>query len=186
MAKYASSLMGRLTHRWPDQRGMTLVEILVVVAVVAVLFAIALPAVSTHIARQELRGAAREVVEVLRNARSAAVDEGVPRYVVFTPPRIYQVWRYEGGSWVEEERAHELPGSVEFTTADVTLSNAALGGEPEASADPVPNDAAYFDTRGAYPYHPSLPASYAITLRGGSDRTETLTLHTATGQVTGL
>jgi len=179
-------VMGRFTRRWSDQRGMTLVEILVVTAVVGILFAIALPAVNTHIARQELRGAAREVVEVLRDARSAAVDEGVPRYVVFTPPRTYQVWRYEGGSWVEEERAHELPGSVEFTSADVTFSNVALAGEPETSAGLVPDDAAYFDTRGAHPYHPSLPASYFITLRGGSDRTETLTLHTATGQVTGL
>jgi Tfp pilus assembly protein FimT len=165
---------------------MTLVEILVVTAVVGILFAIALPAVNTHVARQELRGATREVVEVLRDARSAAVDEAVPRYVAFTPPRTYQVWRYDGGPWVPAETQVELPSSVSFSTADVTFSNVALAGEPEATAAPVPNDAAYFDTRGAYPFHPSLPATYAVTLHGGADRTETLTLHTSTGQVTGL
>lgn len=185
MPRYPSSLMGRFSRRWADQRGMTLVEILVVTAVVGVLFAIAMPAVNSHIALQEMRGAAREVVEVLRDARSAAVDEGVPRYVVFTPPRTYQVWKYEGGTWVEEERAHELPSSVEFAAGDVTFSNATLTDEPETGA-PVPDKAAYFDTRGAYPYHTSLPSTYSLTLHGGLDRTETLTLHTTTGQVTGL
>jgi len=185
MPRYPSSVMRRLSRRWTDQRGMTLVEIMVVVAVVAVLFAIALPAVSSHIALQEIRGAAREVVEVLRNARSSAVDEGVPRYVVFTPPRTYQVWKYEEGTWVEEEAAQQLPGSVEFSATDVTFSNAALAGEPEAGA-PIPNEAAYFDTRGAYPYDFSLPATYSVTLHGGLGRTETLVLHTSTGQVTGL
>jgi type IV pilus assembly protein PilA len=189
MPRYPSSMMRRLSRRWTDQRGMTLIEIMVVVAVVAVLFAIALPAVNTHVALQELRGAVREVVEVLRDARSAAVDEGVPRYVVFTPPRTYQVWTYEdqpaGGTWVEDERAYELPGSVEFDDADVTFSNATLADEPETGAT-VPDNAAYFDTRGAYPYHSSLPSTYTLTLHGGLDRTEILTLHTSTGQVTGL
>jgi prepilin-type N-terminal cleavage/methylation domain-containing protein len=185
MPRYPSSVMGRFCRRWADQRGMTLVEILVVTAVVGVLFAIAMPAVNTHIALQELRGASREVVEVLRDARSSAVDEGVPRYVVFTPPRTYQVWKYEGGTWVEEERAHELPGSVEFTADDVTFSNATLADEPETGAT-VPDKAAYFDTRGAYPYDSSPPSTYSLTLRGGLGRTETLTLHTSTGQVTGL
>ena len=186
MPRYASSPMGGFVRRWSDQRGMTLVEILVVTAVVGILFAIALPAVNTHVARQELRGATREVVEVLRNARSAAVDEAMPRYVAFTPPRTYQVWRYEGGAWVEEERAHQFPGSVEFSDADVTFTNVALADEPETGAPVVPDNAAYFDTRGAYPYHISLPSTYTLTLHGGLDRTETLTLHTSTGQVTGL
>jgi prepilin-type N-terminal cleavage/methylation domain-containing protein len=186
MPRYPSSLMRRFCRRWTDQRGMTLVEILVVTAVVGVLFAIALPAVNSHIALQEMRGAAREVVEVLRDARSSAVDEGMPRYVVFTPPRTYQVWKYEGGTWVEEERAHELPGSVEFDDTDVTFSNVALEDEPESTSGPIPDNAAYFDTRGAYPYDSSPPSTYSLTLRGGLGRTETLTLHTSTGQVTGL
>lgn len=186
MPRYASSVMGRFLRRWADQRGMTLIEILVVTAIVGILFAIALPAVNSHVALQELRGATREVVEVLRDTRSAAVDEGVPRYVVFTPPRTYQVWRYEGGAWVEEERAHQLPGSVEYSDTDVTFTNVALADEPETGAPVVPNNAAYFDTRGAYPHHDSLPATYTLALHGGLDRTETLTLHTSTGQVTGL
>jgi prepilin-type N-terminal cleavage/methylation domain-containing protein len=186
MPRYASSVMRRFSRRWTDQRGMTIVEIMVVTAVVGVLFAIAMPAVNSHIALQEMRGAAREVVEVLRDARSAAVDEGVPRYVVFTPPRTYQVWKYEGGTWVEEERAHELPGSVEFDDTDVAFSNVTLADEPETGAPTVPDNAAYFDTRGAYPYHTSLPSMYTLTLHGGLGRTETLTLHTTTGQVTGL
>lgn len=187
MPTYASSVMGRFLRRCADQRGMTLVEILVVTAVVGILFAIAMPAVSTHIALQELRGATREVVEVLRDARSAAVDEGVPRYVVFDPDaHTYQQFRYVGPGWSAETQQERFPGSVSFDDADVTFSNVALTNEPETGSVPVPDNAAYFDTRGAYPHHDSLPATYSFTLHGGLERSEILTLHTTTGQVTGL
>jgi hypothetical protein len=75
---------------------------------------------------------------------------------------------------------------VEFDDTDVAFSNVTLADEPETGAPTVPDNAAYFDTRGAYPYHTSLPSMYTLTLHGGLGRTETLTLHTTTGQVTGL
>jgi type II secretory pathway pseudopilin PulG len=163
---------------------MSLVEILTVLAVIGVLFAIAAPAINNHVALQEMRGSSRQLVDVLRDARASAVDEGTPRYVLFTPPRTYRVYHYDGSAWVPETQAEVLPNTVSFSDAEVTFP--ALTDQPEAGAPAVPENAAYFDTRGGYPFEEDLASSYSLTLRGGVGRVETLTLHTNTGQVTGL
>jgi Tfp pilus assembly protein FimT len=157
---------------------MSLVEILVVLAVVGVLFAIAAPSISNQIALQDIRNATHEIVDVLRDARSSAVDEGVPRYVRFDPPRSYQLLRYDGADWVAETAEQELPATVQFDP--VTFKS--YDDEPEMGAS-VPSNAVYFDTRGGYPYTTGLGASYSITLRGGVGRVEEITVHTSTGQV---
>jgi type II secretory pathway pseudopilin PulG len=157
---------------------MSLVEILVVLAVVGILFAIAAPTIGNQIALQDMRNATHEIVDVLRDARSSAVDEGVPRYVLFDPPRSYQPWRYDGTAWVAETAEQELPATVEVDPVNFK----SYDDEPEAGAS-VPSNAVYFDTRGGYPYTPDLAASYTITLRGGVGRVETITMYTSTGQV---
>jgi prepilin-type N-terminal cleavage/methylation domain-containing protein len=176
--------MNRLIRRLDDQRGMTLVELLVVLAVVSVLFAIAAPTISNHIALQHMRSSTQQVVDILRDARGSAVDEGQPRYVLFTPPRTIRMFRYDGTTWVAETQPEVLPSSVSFTDGEVTFP--ALADEPEAGppATPIPENAAYFDTRGAYPFSVGLEATYSVTLRGGVGRVETLVVHTGTGQVT--
>jgi type II secretion system protein H len=161
------------------EAGFTLIELMVSLSVMAILMAIAIPSVATYMAQQEIRGSAQQVVDVLRDARDSAINEGQPRYVEFLPgdPGAYEIWRYDGDEWVleEEEVLHE---SVSFTNEDVDfppIANRPVTGEQ------VPLNAAYFDTRGHYPS--GHPASYSLTLRGGMDRTETITLYTQTGQV---
>jgi prepilin-type N-terminal cleavage/methylation domain-containing protein len=161
---------------------MTLVEMLTVLAVVGVLFAIAAPTISNHIALQHMRGSTRQIVDMMRDARSSAVDEGQPRYVLFTPPRTVRIFRYDGTTWVAETQPEVLSNTVSFIDAEVTFPG--LTNQPEAGAPPVPENAAYFDTRGGYPSGPGLANAYSLTLRGGVGRVETLTLHTTTGQVT--
>lgn len=170
-----------------SERGYTLVELMTVLGVVGILMAIAAPAIQNHIALQQIRGAAREVVTSLREARDSAVNEGVPRYVVFdvaSTPRTYQVWKYDGTDWVSESNVVPLPGSVTFSDADIEFPG--LLNQPEAGADPVPANAAYFDTRGRWPHDGLADKDYAIILRGGVGRTVTLTYQKSTGQVTGL
>lgn len=167
--------------RLRDQRGMTLMELMMALTVMGILFAIAIPTIQLQIARQELRAAGREVVEVLRGSRDAAINEGVPRYVLFRPeddPVSYQVYRFDGTSWVPGRNKMLLDASVTFTDSDITLP--ALSGVPVAGA-PVPANAAYFGTRGRYPAGHN---TYAITLRGRMGRTIELTFYAQTGQVT--
>jgi prepilin-type N-terminal cleavage/methylation domain-containing protein len=174
--------MKRLFRSEDDQRGMTLVELMTVLMVVAILMAIAAPTIQNQIALQQIRGAGQEVVQVLRASRDEALNEGVPRYVLFTPPRTYQVFQYDGG-WVADESPVSLPNSISFTNADNTFPS--LPDAPEAGSGGVPAGAAYFDTRGRYPYVAGQPDSYSITLHGGLDRTVTVTVWRNTGQVTG-
>ncbi len=158
-------------------------ELMMTLTVVAILFAIAIPTIQFQIARQELSASAREVVEVLRGARDSAINEGVPRYVLFRPgsPGSYQVYRFDGGAWTVDENEVTLEGRVNFNAADITLP--AVADAPEAGAS-VPEDAAFFDTRGRYPF--GYSGSYDITLRGGLGRSITLTFYPQTGQVTGV
>jgi prepilin-type N-terminal cleavage/methylation domain-containing protein len=167
------------------QAGYSLVEILTVLTVIAVLMAIAAPTIGGHLALQEVRGAAQEVVQVLRDTRDSAMNEGVPRYVLFNTaatPRTYQVFRYAGG-WTPDGRATSLPASVTFGPADVQFP--AVVDAPSGTGATVPQYAAYFDTRGRYPFVAGAPNSYTLTLRGGLGRTATVTLWRNTGQVTG-
>lgn len=57
----------------PHQKGMTLIEILVVIAIVAILAAIATPAFNELIASQRIRSAASELYSSLILARSEAI-----------------------------------------------------------------------------------------------------------------
>ncbi|MGH2723134.1 MAG: pilus assembly FimT family protein [Actinomycetota bacterium] len=170
-----------LRRRLAGQRGMSLIELMVVLSVVGVLIGIAAPTISTHVALQELRGGAREVVEVLRNARDSAMNEGTPRYVLFIPPRSYRVYRFTGGQWAAITNQVPLGESVSF--AAVTFPQ--LDHVPVTGAT-VPLGAAYFDTRGRYPFEQGAPASHSITLAGGSGREIVLNLFRQTGTVTGL
>jgi type II secretion system protein H len=161
-----------------ERHGFTILELMVAMAVMAVLMAIAVPTVATHMAVQEIRGSAQQVVDVLREARDSAVNEGQPRYVLFDPASDgYEIWRYDGSSWIQEEE-EEFAESVTFDDSDVTFPG--LTGRPEAGTS-VPENAAYFDTRGRYPS--GAAPSYTLTLRGRMGNSETLTLYTQTGQV---
>jgi prepilin-type N-terminal cleavage/methylation domain-containing protein len=185
VVRLALVTLSRIRRRLAGQGGMTLVELMVTLAVVGILMGIAIPTVSTYMARQELKAAARETVSVLRETREAAMNEGMPRYVLFTPAaNSYQVWRFNGTAWLAEAAPKEFGAAVTFSDADVPFP--ALANTP-VNPHSVPEHAAYFDTRGRYPFGASgVAASYTITLRSRGGRTIPLTLYTATGQVTGL
>jgi prepilin-type N-terminal cleavage/methylation domain-containing protein len=187
MARYPFSVMRRLAGRLHAPAGFSLVELMTVLGVVGIIMAIAAPTISSHIALQEVRGAGRGVVDVLRDARDSAINEGVPRYVLFDwskTPREYQMYRFSGGSWIPDGGVFLLPSSVTFDAADVTFP--AVSDAPEGTGESVPQYAAYFDTRGRYPFEAGSASSYTVTLHGGLGRTVTLTVWRNTGQVTGL
>jgi prepilin-type N-terminal cleavage/methylation domain-containing protein len=187
MPRYPFSVMRGLARKGRGQAGFSLIELMTVLGVVGIIMAIAAPTISSHIALQQIRGAGQEVVDVLRDARDSAMNEGVPRYVLFDwskTPREYRMYRFSGGTWIEDGGVFRLPSSVTFDAADVTFP--AVADAPAGTGASVPQYAAYFDTRGRYPFDPLAGSSYTITLNGGLGRTVTLTVWRNTGQVTGL
>lgn len=177
-------MLRSIRKRAADQTGMTLIELMVSLFVVAILMAITIPTAATYIARQELRANAREVVEVLKESREAAMNEAVPRFVLFEPAiNSYRVCRFNTvtNSWPAASTCAPVPLG---NSVSLEVVIPALPGHPVSGAT-VPANAVYFDTRGRYPFG-SAPSTYTITLRSRNGDTVVLTLHTATGQVTGL
>lgn len=67
----------------PPASGFTVVELLIVVAVVAVILTLAAPSFSSFILMQRLKGINAQLVTDLQFARSEAVSRGVPVYLQF-------------------------------------------------------------------------------------------------------
>jgi prepilin-type N-terminal cleavage/methylation domain-containing protein len=67
-----------------NKKGFTLIEVMVVVAIVGILSALAVPSFKKFTAHQNLNGAARELFSDVRGARVAAIKEGV-QYGIYFP-----------------------------------------------------------------------------------------------------
>ena len=73
----------------PD--GFTLIDLLIGVAIVAILATVAVPALQPVVTRYRLNGAARQVMGDLMSARMQAVSQGRAVMVVFPEGTAYQV-----------------------------------------------------------------------------------------------
>lgn len=110
-----------LPRRVPGRRrrGVTMVELLTVVALLVVLAALAVPTVSPIVLRSRVRGAAWQVAGDLRLARQRAVTIKkrfrfcVAGCAVPVPSGSYSVEREDGAVWVNEHGvATRLPPDV--------------------------------------------------------------------------
>lgn len=64
-------------------RGFTLIEVVFVMAIVAIILSVAIPSYASHLARERLRHVAGLLELDLRRARTLSVDEGRSTYVSF-------------------------------------------------------------------------------------------------------
>ena len=69
---------------WTQGRGFTLLEVVVVLAVLGIILSAAVPSYASYLARQRLRHVAELLEQDLRRARALSVDEGRNIYVSFT------------------------------------------------------------------------------------------------------
>ncbi len=70
--------------KMPNRQGFTLLEVVFVLAVLAIILAAAIPSYTDYLARQRLRHVAGLLELDLRRARTLSVDEGRNLYVSFS------------------------------------------------------------------------------------------------------
>jgi prepilin-type N-terminal cleavage/methylation domain-containing protein len=117
----------RTCHSRP-QSGFSLLELLVVVGIIAVMAAVALPAIGRYFRNYQIRNAAREVASEIQTARTKAIMKNVNWGVLFVTlsPTTYRVV-------IEDDPANpamrtlnlmdpvrNLPGDVRFSNVGAT------------------------------------------------------------------
>jgi prepilin-type N-terminal cleavage/methylation domain-containing protein len=103
-------------------RGLTLVELIITMAVLAILLTIATPSLELFSSAYKLRGAAREVATDLQFARLLAVKENKDIRVAFGPTS-YQVIRVSDGSVAKTRNLSSDYPDIAVTSIAVTFDS---------------------------------------------------------------
>ena len=186
------TIKGMRTRLWSDERGTTLIELMVVIGILGIMMAISVPAIAPQIGNAELNQGAREVVSVLRRARAQAVNEQVPRYVDLSVPNQLTVYRcapnanFTDCTWTQDGNAITLPRSIRLSYASGQFPALANTPPGTATADSVPAGAIYFGTSGGYEYlSGTTGVSYTLTVSSTRrSTTRVLAIARNTGHVT--
>jgi type IV fimbrial biogenesis protein FimT len=120
--------MDRCARPWnpAGQRGVTLIELVVVLMIVAVAATLAAPNAAAMIANRRVQGAAQSVLEGLAKGRSEAVRRNVPVRFTISGPTGWTLENASSSATIES-----------FNTAD--WSKVVIGTAPSTSVTFLPN-----------------------------------------------
>ena len=143
------------------KRGITLVELVVVMAIIAIGAAFVAPNIGGWIPNYRLRSASRDVTSALRMAQMKAISNNTQYHVSFNPGAGSFILQYQntGGVWVNDGSAETLPQGVLISNISFPGNNAQFN----------PN---------------STSSTGSITLTNTKGSTKKITLTTSTGKVT--
>jgi type II secretion system protein H len=102
-------------------RGFTLIEIMIVVAIIGLMAAIGLPSVITSMQKRGMRKALSDIVEVCRTARANAIIHNRTESVIFHPLPQDRTFAAEGGAAAHSGMVSSstLPDGVNFAMLDI-------------------------------------------------------------------
>lgn len=125
-------------------RGFTLIEMIIVVALIGILTAVAVPSIIQMRNSMNYRGASRDVASILRNARSLAISENREYQVdIDTANRQYRLRRGDrvsgSANWTVIKDYVALPAGVTIATSEPTSfffrPNGAVAFNPDTDGD---------------------------------------------------
>jgi type IV fimbrial biogenesis protein FimT len=106
-----------------NKRGVTLLELVVVFAIIAIGAVLAVPNMGPWIANYRLRTAARDITSTLRVAQMRAVSNNTDYGVAFnTGNRQYQLYRSSGGL-VTDGPLTDLPKGIQFNSVTFAIDS---------------------------------------------------------------
>ena len=150
-----------------NKRGVTLIELVTVMAIIAFLAVLTVPSISSWMAHYRLRTGARDIVSVMRTAQMRAVSYNMRYGVAFDAGnKQFQLYRDSGGLQVDGA-TNILPTGVTFSSI-TGLPGDGPGGLPLISF--FPNSTA--------------SASGTITLRNSKGKEKTIQISMASGRIT--
>jgi type IV fimbrial biogenesis protein FimT len=137
--KYGQSRLGR-------QRGYTLTELIVVVAIAAVILAIALPNFIEWRRGIQYRAVAREVSNAMRFAQSSSVMNNRQYRVQIEAGRfrVQQADRTAAGGWILAQDWFTLPQGITLQPANLT-ANASVDFNPNGTSSSLAANEARID-----------------------------------------
>jgi len=98
-----------------NKRGVTLVELIVVVVIIAIAAALTIPGIGRWLPGYRLRGATRDVVSIMRTAQAKAVSGNMEYRVNFDVAQGSYILQYRTtGDPVNLEPSYFLPKGVHF------------------------------------------------------------------------
>lgn len=103
------------------QDGLTLVEMVVTLSLLAILMAMSIGALSYYLAGKSLDTAVTELTTQIREAQSLAVATGNTHRIDFSDSArtTYTLQRQSGSDWVNVRSAVNLPGGVSFSSTSL-------------------------------------------------------------------
>jgi prepilin-type N-terminal cleavage/methylation domain-containing protein len=118
------------------RKGVTLVELVVVLVIIAIAAALAIPSIGAWVPNYRLRTASRDIVSAMRSAQMKAVANNSDYRVHFeggTSTYIVQ-YRTTAGVWVDEGIAQTVPKGIRFQEINLPSNNAEFNPNSTSSA----------------------------------------------------
>ena len=120
-------------------RGITLIELVVVMVIIAIGAVLVAPNIGAWIPNYRLRSATRDIVSTLRTAQMKAVSTNTQYQVSFNQGAGSYILQYQntGGAWVNEGVTQTLPSGIQISGITFPGNNAQFNTNSTSSAGSI-------------------------------------------------